>query len=178
MIDDPALRARVQRALEAAQELQQKGALPPVLTDLLLLLGDGGADDGGDAEGGVGARGARTGPPGASVTESLIRTLWAAEERLSFVALSFLRDKLLPEAAGIPANAAVTAIHEALKDGILLTDRIENPRNAKRPTTTVRLNRAHPAVRALVPEAAAPEPFEPVDLRGASLSSTVMEDRR
>ena len=167
VIEDPAVRERVEKALRAAEELQQKGALPPVLSDLLLLLGD--LDD---------TPSAPSAPRPASLTEAIIRTLSSAEERLEFVALSFFRDRLIPEATDLSPSAAATAIHESIKDGLLLTDRIENPRNAKRPTTTVRLNRAHPMVQALAPEVAVSRHFEPIAMPGGPLSTTVSENRR
>ena len=167
VIEDSLLRARVERALLAAEDLQRKGALPPVLGDLLLLLGEGGD-----------LQGAPAAPAALNVTEAIIRTLSGAEERLEFVALSFLRDTLIPEATSLSAGAAAMAIHESIRDGLLLTDRIENPRNAKRPTTTVRLNRAHPMVQELAPDVAVARHFEPIAMPGAPLSSTVSEDRR
>jgi hypothetical protein len=130
--------------------------------------------------------------PQASRVESslsdLIRCLDHAESRpgYTFVALKWFRDVALP--AGAPAWAQSDAVRsnvlrDAIERRIVLTGRIPNPKSPQFPVTTIKLNRLLPEVRAVLGPGGSPvdsndEGFEPITIRGESLSATVLRERR
>ena len=113
---------------------------------------------------------------------TIVKTLAEAEVEMPFVALKFLRDKLLPS---IDANWTQEAedrqanIKAAIDRRLLLTSKVPNPTAPQFPTTAVRVNRDDPLVQEVLRELSAfDEGFAPVPIRGKPLSQTVLEDRR
>jgi len=80
--------------------------------------------------------------------ETVVAIVRKAEGRLPFVGLKHLRDTLLPASgaawASSPANCG-TAVKEAIQAGVLVTEKVPNPKNADHPTTAVKV--AIPASR-------------------------------
>jgi hypothetical protein len=122
-----------------------------------------------------------------SVSDSLadlVRSLDRAESRpgYTFVALKWFRDVALP--ADAPAWAqSVDVRSDVLRDAIerrmLLTGRIPNPKSPQFPVTTIKLNRLNPEVRTVLGTVSSnDEDFEPIAIRGESLSATVLRERR
>jgi hypothetical protein len=113
----------------------------------------------------------------------LIKALDRAECQpgYNFVALKWFRDTNLPSEGFAWANAA--SVRDALRDCIdkrlILTSKVPNPRSPEFPVTAIRLNRLKPEVRAILgTEDAAMPDFQPVPIRGESLSATVLRERR
>jgi hypothetical protein len=98
---------------------------------------------------------------------------------LQFLALKRFRDLILPEATGWDLVAAEAVLGDALREGVVRAKKMPNPRNPSYPTTTIELNRQHPAVQRILggsrPSAAR---FQPVAIKGEPLSSTVIRERR
>lgn len=115
---------------------------------------------------------------------ALIQELDQAEKwpGFNFVALKWFRDKWLPRKvlAGYDvADALDELIREAVADGVVLTSRVDNPKNPQFPVTAIRLDRQHPeVVAALGRQPAAARNFRPIGIRGEPLSETVLRDRR
>jgi len=114
----------------------------------------------------------------------LIRALDRAESRpgYHFVALKWFRDAALLEEA-FPWAQSDPARREVLRDAIekrlILTGRIPNPRAPQFPVTSIRLNRLLPEVQAILGTSGpAGEDFHPVEIRGESLSTTILRERR
>lgn len=113
-------------------------------------------------------RDSRDAQPPRDPMPALIEILAEAENRpqLRFIALKFLRDRLLPEthhAWARSPQSCQAVIGEAIDRGILLTSKTPNPRNPDFPVTAVKLNRDDPTVRKLVgaaPLRAAAAPVE------------------
>jgi len=114
----------------------------------------------------------------------LIRALDRAESRpgYEFVALKWFRDTVLP-AEGFPwasdHSARQTVLRDAIDKRLILTSKMPNPRSPQFPVTAIRLNRLVPEITGILgsPEGAVSD-FEPVPIRGESLSATVLRDRR
>jgi hypothetical protein len=98
-----------------------------------------------------------------------------------FVALKWFRDvRLLDE--GFPWAQSEAArrnvLREAIDKRMILTNRVENPKSPQFPVTAIRLNRLFPEVQRILGKAeAAGEDFNPMDIRGEGLSTTVLRDR-
>jgi hypothetical protein len=113
----------------------------------------------------------------------LIRCLDHAESRpgYTFVALKWFRDVALPASA--PAWAQSDAVRsnvlrDAIDRRIVLTGRVANPKSPQFPVTTIKLNRLLPEVRTVLgPGDSIDEGFEPIAIRGESLSATVLRER-
>jgi hypothetical protein len=92
---------------------------------------------------------------GADPMADLVEVLLDAERnpQLHFVALKFLRDRLLPQTnrawAQCPQSCQ-SAIASAIERGLLHTSKKPNPRNPEFPVTAVHLNRDNPLVSALL----------------------------
>jgi hypothetical protein len=90
-------------------------------------------------------------PDPAAAIEDVVRVLARAEgdPNLSFVALKFLRDQLLPRKvawAMIPHEAQIQ-INRAIDAGAVITTKVENPRQPQYPVTAVQLNRENELVQ-------------------------------
>lgn len=112
-----------------------------------------------------------------------IRALDIAERRVSFVAIKWFRDQVLP---GTGVSWATTpyagqdVIKEAIDRGLFLTSRVPNPKTPAFPTTAIRLNRQLPEVQRILgasPTSVA-RTFRPVEILGEPLSATVIRERR
>lgn len=124
---------------------------------------------------------------GASASDclpDLIRALGHAEARpgYKFVALKWFRDTVLP-AEGFSWAQEYSARDRVLRDAIerrlVLTSREPNPRSPQFPVTAIRLNRWMQEVKAAVGNGDDMKPdFQPVPIRGESLSDTILRDRR
>ena len=126
---------------------------------------------------------------GGEVTEDqlrdLVEVLFRAEEnpQLQFVALKFLRDRLLPDARlgwTRSPDACQRVIGDAIDREVLMTSRTPNPRNPSFPVTAVELNRRHPEVAQLLGDRAgssaeAPEPTRHREARGDEAGQRVAE---
>jgi hypothetical protein len=114
----------------------------------------------------------------------LIKCLDHAESRpgYTFVALKWFRDVALP--AGAPGWAQSDAVRsnvlrDAIERRIVLTGRIPNPKSPQFPVTTIKLNRLLPEVRTVLGAGGSiEESFEPITIRGESLSATILRERR
>ncbi len=99
-----------------------------------------------------------------------------------FVALKWFRDLFLPAERHEWSESSSTRhelIRGAIEDGVILTNKVPNPKAPAFPVTAIRLNRRHPEVIAALGEKGAPlSDFEPVDIMGEPLSTTVLTDRR
>jgi hypothetical protein len=115
----------------------------------------------------------------------LILTLDAAERDarfVGFVGLKAFRDHFLV-GRGLPwatdPKARHYALAKAINDRHILPTSVPNPNRPDFPTTAVKLNREHPIVSEILREAHSDRAvFKPVKIRGKSLSSTVLEERR
>lgn len=114
--------------------------------------------------------------------EELVRTLNRVETRpgLSFVALKWFRDKVLP--SQVPAWAGSLEIRDAvlqraIETGIVLTRKVPNPLRPAVPTTAISLNQSHPLVENIGVDRKGFMRFSPLDLPGRPLSEIVLEDR-
>jgi hypothetical protein len=102
-----------------------------------------------------------------------------SDPRRSFVAWKWFRDKYLPSRGLIAAEADIQADLDSLvRAGWIVTDRVPNPTNPAFPTATIRLDRKHPQVRAILDSVGPRARFQPIDLPGEPLSKTVMDERR
>jgi hypothetical protein len=119
-------------------------------------------------------------PP--QLTEA-VRSLDAAEHKVSFVSLKWFRDQFLP---GCGVSWAATpylgqeVVKEAIDRGLFLTSKVQNPKAPAFPVTAIRLNRDLPEVRQVLGSAPAAHRriFQPVAIRGEALSDTIVRDRR
>jgi len=163
------LQRRLERALQALNEMHDAGMLPPALQPLLALAPPRGAtvkveldhDAPRDASGPdqapdqirIAFPRQDSAPAGDDPMRALIGVVDRAERnpQLNFVALKFLRDRLLPETENTWAQSPQSCqavIAEAIDSGVLLTSKTPNPRNPDFPVTVVQLNRENPAVTA------------------------------
>lgn len=121
--------------------------------------------------------------PGFDPQADLIRALDHAESRpgFNFVALKWFRDVALLE-EGFPWVQSDSARHEALRAAIekrwILTSSVPNPKSPQFPVTAIRLNRMHPEVMIILGTMKETEDFKPFEIRGESLSTTILRERR
>ncbi|HKS94497.1 MAG TPA: hypothetical protein VJV74_00025 [Terriglobia bacterium] len=125
-------------------------------------------------------------PKSGSVSDpvsDLIKALDRAESQpgYKFVALKWFRDAALPAEDFAWANT--DSIRDVLRDCIdkrlILTSKVPNPKSPQFPVTAIRLNRLMPDVKAILgtQDEGTPD-FQPVPIRGESLSATVLRERR
>ena len=113
----------------------------------------------------------------------LISALDRAESQpgYNFVSLKWFRDAALPSEGFMWANA--DSVKDVLRDCIdkrlILTSKVPNPKSPQFPVTAIRLNRLMPEVRAILgtQDEGTPD-FQPVPIRGETLSATVLRERR
>ena len=114
----------------------------------------------------------------------LLESLEIAERRpgFDFVALKWFRDLFLPAECPDWAESRPLrdrAVRSAIEDGVILTNKVPNPKNPAFPVTAIRVNRAHPEVISVLGEDNSAGPrFRPVSIRGEPLSKTVLDERR
>ncbi len=131
-----------------------------------------------------------SGPVGRSATAApdplsdLIHALDRAESRpgFDFVALKWFRDVVLPAEgfAWVQSDSArQSVLRDAIEKRLILTSKTPNPRSPQFPVTSIRLNRLLPEVQAILGTSGlASEDFKPVEIRGESLSTTILRERR
>lgn len=114
----------------------------------------------------------------------LIRALHKAESRpgFDFVSLKWFRDLYLP-AEGFDWAQSIEArdqkLREAIGQGWIVTSRKPNPKAPQFPVTAICVNQQNPEVaRMLGTRAPAASNFDPIEIRGESLSTTILRERR
>ncbi len=114
----------------------------------------------------------------------VVRALAQAESRpgWDFVALKKFRDEILPS-QGFDWTATTEARQSILADAIakrlILTNKVLNPRSPQFPVTAIRLNRLMPEVQQILGKQIESRlDFTPVEIRGESLSATILRERR
>ena len=111
--------------------------------------------------------------------DQLLEELARAEARRPFVGLTWFRDRFLVAECGHEwASNAETVrflLDRAIKQQLIRTSRVPNPNSPLHPTTAIRLNRSHPRLR--TDATAQTSRFNPVRIRGGSISNTVLDDR-
>jgi hypothetical protein len=114
----------------------------------------------------------------------LIRALDRAESRpgYNFVALKWFRDAALPAAgfswASSDANRQ-SLLRSAIDKRLILTSKVDNPKSPQFPVTAIRLNRLMPEVKTILGNDEGNDlDFHPEEIRGESLSATVLRERR
>lgn len=116
-----------------------------------------------------------------SKIEQFVEALREAECGRDFVGLKWFRDQFLgekvPEWADDFEERRAT-LQYALKEKLVLTNQVANPRNPLHPVTAIRLNRRHPRFVKHQERPAAQKRFRPARISGAALSETVIEGRR
>lgn len=114
----------------------------------------------------------------------LLRALDRAESRpgYDFVSLKWFRDTALPREGfswAVDEAARYDVLQIAIGRELVRTKKVSNPRPPNYPVTAIYLNRSKPeVVDALGGQTAGFAGFRPVAMRGESLSSTVLHDRR
>jgi hypothetical protein len=114
----------------------------------------------------------------------LVRALDRAESKpgYGFVALKWFRDAFLVSEGFAWATSDSTrssVLRDAIEKRLVLTSRVANPKSPEYPVTAIRLNRLVPETRAILGTSGIAESeFQPVKIRGESLSSTILRDRR
>ena len=119
--------------------------------------------------------------PGLSVRDlELIEALKRAEAMKRFVGLKWFRDQFMPQqgyawAADQAQRSAV--LRNATEQRLVLTSQVPNPHQPLRPVTAIRVNRSHPALAPSTPPRQRSR-FNPISIRGGSMSDTVLDARR
>jgi len=167
----------LEHALDGLVEMYEQGTLPPILEPLLDMAPPRGMRAQVELHRGgarvifmAGARNQSALITGGDPILDLLEVLVEAERNpaLQFVALKFLRDRLLPQTRYGWAQSQQSCqgiIAEAIDRGILLTSKKPNPRNPEFPVTAVQLNREHPDVLERLDKAAGDgaEPIEVIE---------------
>ncbi len=92
----------------------------------------------------------------------------------AFIALKWFRDSFLPRKSfgwNQNAESRQLILAEAILRGVVMTNKIPNPKTPAYPTTTIRLNRAEAGV---VEES---QRFKPVLVQGEAMTATLDDDR-
>ncbi len=92
----------------------------------------------------------------------------------AFIALKWFRDSFLPRKAfrwNQHPETRQAVLAEAIQRGVVLTNKIANPKTPAYPTTTIRLNR----VEAGIPEEA--QRFNPIELEGEPVGAAIEAER-
>jgi hypothetical protein len=122
--------------------------------------------------------------PSTNPIADLIRSLDRAEGKpgYEFIALKWFRDVVLPaeKFEWVASDSARQAtLRQAIDGRLILTSRVQNPKSPQFPVTAIRLNRLLPEVQAMLGTADLSDSgFDPVDIRGERLSTTVLRERR
>lgn len=99
-----------------------------------------------------------------------------------FVPLRKFRDEILPLAHMEFVHTDVerqSVLRSAIEKRLILVGKVPNPKAPEFPVTTVRLNRLLPEVQRLLGrEKSHDTDFSPVEIRGESLSATILRERR
>jgi len=113
----------------------------------------------------------------------LVRTLDRTESRpgYQFVALKWFRDVALPAEPfeWVRSDSMrQNVLREAIERRLILTSKVPNPKSQQFPVTAIRLNRILPETQSILGDRVPDTEFNPVDIRGESLSATVLRERR
>ena len=114
-----------------------------------------------------------------TATDQLLDELGKAEGTRPFVGLKWFRDQYLPASGHAWARDPRTSgsiLRQATDQRLILTSQVPNPNQPMRPVTAIRINRRHPRLQ---PEATRRGArFQPIRIRGGTISDTVLGDRR
>lgn len=109
-------------------------------------------------------------------------------ESFGFVGLKFVREKHLADtrfSCSATPQARGAFMRRMTSEGIVTTYNVENPANPLRPVTAIRLNRANASVaevlglpRDLSAASSDATPRRLIQVKGAPLSQTIMDERR
>jgi hypothetical protein len=122
--------------------------------------------------------------PSSDPISDLVRALDRAESRpgYQFVALKWFRDVFLPGegfAWAQPEASRQNVLREAIERRLILTSKVPNPKTPQFPVTAIRLNRLYADTQAILGKRGISNTeFDPVEIRGESLSTTVLRERR
>jgi hypothetical protein len=122
--------------------------------------------------------------PTSDPVSDLVRALDRAESRpgYQFVALKWFRDVFLPGEGFAWARSEASrqnVLREAIERRLILTSKVPNPKTPQFPVTAIRLNRLYEDTQALLGKGGVSNSeFDPVEIRGESLSTTVLRERR
>jgi hypothetical protein len=123
-------------------------------------------------------------PASTDPLSDLIRALDRVESRrgYDFVALKWFRDTALPLTGISWTNSDATrqsVLRSAIDRRFVLTSKVANPKSPQFPVTAIRLNRLMPDVQKILGNGDEhPLDFQPVDIRGESMSATILRERR
>lgn len=110
----------------------------------------------------------------------VLRALHKAEtdRRVNFVAFKWFRDTILP-GEGLAPEEARRELNAAIEAGMIHVTKLANP-NSPYPTSTLRLEHGHEAVKAALHQPGQPprKGFVPVSLDGVKLSEVILAGRR
>jgi hypothetical protein len=124
-------------------------------------------------------KGAQASDPMSDVVRALDRT--ESRPGYQFVALKWFRDVALPGEGFEWAqsdSARQSILREAIERRLILTGKVPNPKAPQFPVTSIRLNRLLPETQKILGGQATESDFMPVDIRGETLSATVLRERR
>ncbi|MGD0567591.1 MAG: hypothetical protein ABSA78_04225 [Candidatus Sulfotelmatobacter sp.] len=131
----------------------------------------------------VAATADRSGTASSDPMSDLVRALSLAEHRpgFDFVSLKWFRDAALP--AGYAWAKTESTRHEMLRDAIarrlVLTSKVQNPKDPQFPVTAIRLNRLLPEVQTILgTNHEVDADFHPVEIGGEPMSTTIIRERR
>jgi hypothetical protein len=114
----------------------------------------------------------------------LVRVLDRAESRpgYEFVALKWFRDVVLPAEGfewALADSMRQNVLREAIERRLVLMSKVPNPKSPQFPVTAIRLNRLMPETQVVLGAAGILDSeFDPIEIRGESLSATVLRERR
>ena len=109
--------------------------------------------------------------------KEMVRYLMEAESTSghTFVALKWFRDEFLPSRGwGEGVSERQRVLTEAIESGMIVTSKVANPKMPLYPTTSIRVNRAHPAI---ITKPASVSRFRPIQVQGEPFSATLLRDR-
>lgn len=109
--------------------------------------------------------------------ERFVRELDALEQKApgAFVWIGYVLKEKLP-AMGLSADDARAFLERLQEQGIVVTSKVPNKRNPDFPATRVQLNRDHSIVQQVV-RGRRTTRFQPIKIRGGSISDDIIRDR-
>lgn len=111
------------------------------------------------------------------VVERVIRALDIQEQGRDFIWAGFVVKDLLP-GLGIDEYESQILFDRMRNEGVIALTKKPSPKNPEFSATCVQLCREHPAVRRVLGSNGHPKGFQPVRIRGESLSETIKRERR
>jgi hypothetical protein len=112
------------------------------------------------------------------LTSRFVRELHSIEANRDFTWAGYVIKDLLPR-LGVGEREAQRLFDLWVHEGLLLLEKLPNPKNPDRPSTNVRLNRDRPTVKAALPNGRPKERFAPLGhIPGEPLSVTILRERR